>query len=113
MKCGSGQGSNLRYAGQGEQMASKPAPRTRGPGRRTQGVTKVRGAARPVQEGGRAPRGAKAVPGDYKGNLRTEDVSTYDVFSWTNSEVCFPNTGQGTGCSELETELKGQCWQQV
>lgn len=54
------------------------------------------------------------MPGDYKGKLRTEDVSTCDVFSWTNSEeVCFPNTGQGTGCSELETELKGQCWQQL
>lgn len=35
-------------------MASEPAPSTRGPGRCTQGVTKVRGAARPVQEGGQA-----------------------------------------------------------
>ena len=36
-------------------------------------------------------RGAKAVPGDYKGSLRREDVSTCDVFSWTNAEeVCSP-----------------------
>lgn len=28
MKCGSGQGSNFRYAGQGEQMASKLGPST-------------------------------------------------------------------------------------
>ena len=45
---------------------------------------------------------------------RRKFVSTCDVFSWTNSEeVFFPNIGQETGCSQSETELKGQSWQRL